>query len=179
MLFCVSLRGAETGTNNTVPASTNFQWTVNGKLAGDSAFVKATNGFGAALFLTEDENFFQEWDKPETPHLRLASRARRGVPLFTIVTFVDPGQRPDKTADVKFDITVKKPDGSVYGEQKDMIGSQYKTDKAAGQQQIARDYMGIQIEPEDPAGTYTVEAVVKDNVRKVELHLTHQFTVEK
>jgi hypothetical protein len=38
--------------------------------------------------------------------------------------------------------------------------------------------MGIRIEPKDPAGTYTAEVVVRDNVKKRELHLKRTFTVK-
>ncbi len=179
ILFYISLHDAKATTNNISAASINFQWIVSGKFAGDSDSLKATNGFGARLDLTEDEKFFARWDTPEIPYYTPVTIARRGVPIFTVVIFVDPGQRFDKTADVKIDTMIRKPDGSIYGQQTNMIGSIFRTDKARGRQQLAYDYMGIRIEPKDPAGIYTVEAVVKDNVKKVELHLTQKFTVEK
>ena len=37
--------------------------------------------------------------------------------------------------------------------------------------------MGIRIEPQDPAGVYTVEATVRDEVRNVELDLKTTFKV--
>jgi hypothetical protein len=60
-----------------------------------------------------------------------------------------------------------------------LVGAQEKIDPAPKALQLARDFTGIRIEPKDPAGVYTVEVVVKDHVKKVELHLVRKFTVEK
>jgi hypothetical protein len=88
-------------------------------------------------------------------------------------------QKADKTADVTFETIIRKPDGSLYADQKDMIGAQGPIDPSPKALQLARDYEGVLIEPKDPAGVYTVEVVVKDNVKKVELRLMRRFTVEK
>ena len=45
--------------------------------------------------------------------------------------------------------------------------------------QLTERRMGIRIEPQDPPGVYTVEAVVRDNVKKIELPLKATFEVPK
>jgi hypothetical protein len=145
----------------------------------DSVTLVSTNGFGVQFALTEEEKIFADWDKPVPPHYTPVSVARRGVPIFTVVVFAGAGLRSNGTADVTFDAVIRKPDGSVYGRDKDMVGVQGRIDPSPKALQLARDYMGIRIEPKDPAGTYTAEVVVRDNVKKLELHAKRTFTVEK
>jgi hypothetical protein len=137
-----------------------------------------TNGFGVQFALTENESLFADWDKPVPPHYTPTSAARRGVPIFTVVIVSGAGVQNDGTADVTLDAVVRKPDGSVYGRQKDMVGVRGRIDPSQKALQLCRDYMGIRIEPKDPAGTYTAEVVVRDNVKKRELHLKRTFTVK-
>jgi hypothetical protein len=137
------------------------------------------NGFGVQFALTEDESLFANWDKPVPPHYTPISVARRGVPIFTVVIIAGAGSLPDGTADVTFDAVIHKPDGSVYGTQTDMVGVQSRIDPSPKTLQLCRDYMGVRIEPKDPAGTYTVEVVVRDKAKKLTLHLKRTFTVEK
>jgi hypothetical protein len=179
-LVCISLRAAET--NQPVSSSSTNAGALPANefnVSKDSESQKATNGFGAMLFLTEDKKFFDAWEDSTPPHFTPVSTARRGVPVFTVVIFAGPGLRPNGEADVTFDITVRKPDGSVYAEQKNVVASQDRADPSPKALHLARDYMGIRIEPKDPAGNYTVEAVVRDRVKKVELRLQQRFIVKK
>jgi len=170
-MLCNTLYAADT-TNGSAPA------TVQPK--DDSIALGETNGFGVQLFLVEGERFFADWEKPGAGvHINPVSVAKRGVPICTAVIFVGAGMKTDGKVDVTFDVVIRRPDGSVYGKEKDMIGAQDKIDPAPRALQLARDFEGIRIEPKDPAGVYTVEVVVKDHVKKVELHLVRKFTVEK
>jgi len=179
MLFflCGTLYAADT--NSASPSATNGGWRVDGKPTDDSEARTSTNGFGAMLFMTEDERMFADWDKPGVPHFTPVSVARRGVPICTVVIFVGGGLKTDGKAAVTFDVVIRKPDGSVYGKEKDLLGVQDKIDSAPGALQLSRDYMCVRIEPKDPVGIYTVEVVVEDHVKKLELRLKRRFTVEK
>ena len=159
--------------------STNGSASVDVRPKDDSIALGETNGFGVQFFLVEGEKFFSDWEKPKPPHIAPVSVARRGVPIFTVVIFAGAGLRNDGTADVTFDVVIRKPDGSIYGKDKDMVGMQGHIDPSPKALQLARGYMGIRIEPKDPAGTYTAEVVVRDNVKKVELRLMRRFTIEK
>ena len=158
--------------------STNTSTPVSVPPKADPIALGETNGFGVQFFLVEGEKFFSDWEKPEPPHIAPISVGRRGVPICTAVIFVGAGLKPDGSADVTYDTVVRKPDGSVYANDKDLVGAQGKIDPAPKALQLARDFTGIRIEPKDPAGVYTVEVVVKDNVKKVELRLMRKFTVE-
>ena len=169
-MLCGTLYAADT-TNGAAPV------TVPPK--DDGIALAQTNGFGVQFFLVEGEKFFSDWEKPEPPHIAPVSIAKRGVPVCTAVIFVGAGLKSDGSADVTYDTVVRKPDGSVYARDKNLVGAQEKIDPAPKALQLARDFTGIRIEPKDPAGVYTVEVVVKDHVKKVELHLARKFTVEK
>lgn len=154
-------------------------WRKDGKAANETANMKSKDGFGAQLFLTEDAQFFQNWHKPETPRLTTLEKdkARRNVPIFTVILFVDPGTDASGAADVTCDIVVRKPDGTVYGEQKDMAGWRGNYIVPAHNLQLSAGRMGIRIEPQDPSGIYTVEAIVRDNIKKIELPLKTSFEI--
>lgn len=145
----------------------------------DTPTWKSKDGFGAMLLLTEDAKYFEDWAKPETPHLTTTNKARRNVLLHTVLEFNNPGLKPDGTVDITVDMKALKPDGSVYGEDKNVVCWKGKYDAPAQNLQLAQAHMALRIEPQDPAGVYTVEALVHDNVKKVELPLKTTFEVAK
>jgi hypothetical protein len=154
-------------------------WRKDGKPVADTPNMKSKNGFGAQLFLTESQQFFEDWNKPETPNLQTLEKdkAHRNVPVFTAILFVDPGTDASGSVDVTCDIVVRKPDGHVYGEQKDVVGWKGKYLVPAHNLQLTQGRMGIRIEPQDPSGTYTVEVIVRDNIKKIELPLKTTFEI--
>lgn len=78
------------------------------------------------------------------------------------------------------DVVVRKPDGTVYGEQqKDMVGWKGNYNFPAHAIQLTEEHMGIRIEPQDPSGVYTVEAIVHDNIKKINLSLKTTFEIPK
>ena len=154
-------------------------WREDGKPIADTPNMKSKNGFGAQLFLTESAQFFEDWKKSETPKLTTLEKPRRNVPIFTAILFVDPGTDAGGAADVTCDITVRKPDGTVYGRQKDVVGWKGKYIVPAHNLQLSQGRMGIRIEPQDPSGIYTVDVVVRDNIRKIELPLKTTFEIPK
>jgi hypothetical protein len=168
VLLCLSL-----------PAEDSHGWRKNGKAIADTPNVKSKKGFGAQLFLTESAQFFEDWNKPETPKLKdlKDGKARRNVPIFTAILFADPGMDTNGSVDVTCDITVRKPDGNIYGEEKDVVGWKGKYSVPTHNLQLAQGRMGIRIEPQDPSGNYTVEVTVHDHIKKVKLPLKATFAI--
>ena len=154
-------------------------WRKDGKPVADTPNMKSKNGFGAQLYLTQSAQFFEDWNKPETPNLKMLekNKAHRNVPLFSAILFVDPGIDSTGSVDVPYDILIRKPDGSIYGEQKDFVGLKGKYVVPAHALQLAKERMGIQIDSQDPSGTYTVEITVRDHIKKVVLSLKATFEV--
>ena len=146
-------------------------WRENGKLIGDKPNRKASNGFAAQLFLTEDATFFDNWNKPETPRLNETSKAPRNVPVHTVVLFTNPGLDAAGDADITASITILKPDGSVYAKVPTVICWKGKYATPPDKLQLVQNHMALRIEPQDPVGRYTVQILVRDNVKNVELPL--------
>ena len=138
--------------------------------------VKAVGNFGAQLYLIADEAFFQDWRKPETPTIAPVQLAVRGQPLYTAVIFYGEARDNKGLANVTYDLTVHRPDGSVYAERKPMIGWQNLAPDER-ELQLGRNYLAINIAPNDPAGIYAVDAVIHDNIGRVELPLKQTFVV--
>ena len=141
--------------------------------------MKSKNGFGAALFLTENAKIFEDWSKPEAPKFTPVEKARRNAPIFTVILFAEPGTDATGTANVTGDIIVRKPDGGVYGEQKNTALWKHKYPAHSHATQLSEGYLAIRIEPNDPSGIYTVEVRVHDQIKNVELSLKRTFYVAR
>ncbi len=152
-------------------------WLKDGKPIADQPNIKSKGGFGAQLFLTESTQFFEDWEKSVAPNLPPLIKARRNVPFYTAILFVNPGKDIGGAANVTCDITVRKPDGSIYGEMKNITGLTGTAMPQEDDLHLSKERMGIRIEPHDPVGTYTVGVVIRDIVKKVELPLTISFEV--
>jgi hypothetical protein len=139
--------------------------------------VKAQGAFGAQLWLVEGRQFFEDWRKPETPSINPVNIVQRGLPIYTAIIFYGAGRDQGGLSNVTYTITVKRPDGSVYQQRNDAIGWQNLAASDERQLLLGRDSMGIIIGPDDPAGRYTVEAVVRDNAKRTELSLMQPFVV--
>ena len=140
--------------------------------------IKASGNFGAQLYLIDDNNFFQDWRKPETPSITPVGLALRGQPLFTAIIFYGEARDQGGLGNVNYDVTVHRPDGSIYDKRDAMIGYQALAPTDERQLQLGRNYLSIVIGNDDPAGTYTVEVLVRDKVSRAELPLKQTFVVK-
>ena len=154
-------------------------WQKDGKPIPDSESRKSEKDFGAQLLLTEEAKFFENWAKPETPTLARTDRARRNVPIHTVLLFSNPGLDKSESADVTADVTIRKPDGNTYSEPAHLVCWKGAYKGAPFSLQLGGQHIGIRIEPRDPAGKYSIEAIVHDNIKKVDLELHKTFEVDK
>ena len=69
------------------------------------------------------------------------------------------------------------PDGSVYGEGKDINCWKNMRTPLPGELQVCKDRMEVVIEDKDKPGRYTVEATLRDNIRGVERSFKKHFEV--
>ena len=139
--------------------------------------IKAVGNFGAQLYLITDDNFFQDWRKPEIPSITPIQLIVRNQPLYTVVIFYGPARDDKGLCNVSYDITVKRPDGTTFTERKSMVGWQNLAPDER-ELMLGRNYLNISLAPTDPAGIYTVEMLVHDNVGRVDLPLKQTFAVQ-
>ncbi len=139
--------------------------------------IKSQGNFGAQLWLIADERFFQDWRKPDSPSIDPLETAVRGQPVFTVIVFYGPSRDEKGQSNITYDLVVRRPDGSVYNERKDLVG--YQSAAPADERMLAlgRSYLNINIGPDDPAGRYVVEATVHDAVAKTDVSLKKEFVV--
>ena len=148
-----------------------------GKPAADTPDHKSIGGFEAQVFLTDNPRIFVDWSGQKSPKIKPAEVARRGVPIYAGILFADHSLDAGGKANVTCDFTVRKPDGSVYAKEKDIPVWRSRYPAHAPGLQISEGSMGIIIDPPDPAGRYTVEAVVHDTIKKTDLTVETTFEV--
>ena len=140
--------------------------------------IRASGNFGAQLWLTENADFFQNWRKPDAPTINPVQIAQRGQAIYTVVIFYGEASTPSGQGNVSYDVSVLRPDGTSYDKRDAMIGFQNLAPADNRELQLGRNYLNITIGADDPAGLYTVNVTVHDNVSKVDLPLKQTFVVQ-
>ena len=145
--------------------------------APDPPWRSSEGDFEAMLLLTvKPEEFLEGWVEPaEGTPLDVATSVTRGVPIVAFIAFT--GCRSDKNGlcNTTVDFNVLKPDESPYG---GLTGKELWRGKPAppeGVSQLGVGFLRVTIEPEDPLGTYVVEAMVRDLTAGVSLDLRQIF----
>jgi len=155
------------------------QWWLGARQVPDESWRRAKAGFGAMILLTNDlDAFYAEWRKPRTPTIKVTDVAVRGTPITAVVLFTGCRAVGAK-CDIRVDFTVLKPDGSVYGSQKDVAAWKDKPAAPKGVVQVSEASLGIRIEPNDPNGKYLVKVKVRDMKAGTNVDVEQPFTVAK
>ena len=140
--------------------------------------VKSKGNFGSQLWLITDADFFLSWRKREMPTIAPIEIAVRGQPVYTAIIFYGAGRDEKGLTNVTYDVTVRRPDNTVYTVSNGLIGFQNLGPTDEKQLLLGRNYVGINISQTDPAGLYTVEAMVHDNIGRADLSLIQHFVVQ-
>jgi len=161
------------------PLTEKKGWLQDGKPVPDSEYRKSMHGFGAQLLVIDDDSLFENWDKPETPNLSITDTAIRNQPVFVIFLFINPGTDNSSNANVNAEVTIKSPDGKIYGHFKDMEIWQRAYPFPVNTIQLAVGNLGIKIEDDEPLGRYTIEAKIYDKIKDITLNLKNEFTAKE
>ena len=143
-----------------------------GKRLSDEPFRRTKHGFGAALYLITDGEFFDRWDRPSpgaTYQLNPVGELQRNQRFYTALLFSNALPRDDGVTEVSVDMTVLRPDGTVYASIPGLTGA--KAPRGPNDLKLADSFLKITIEDKDPLGEYRVRAVVHDKVRGVSIPL--------
>src|SRR5882724_6303491 len=141
--------------------------------------IGSAQAFTAQLWITEHEEFFHEFAQGGNVKFDGTTHVRRDVPVFLTFFITGPGIDASGAAEVAADIVVRKPDGTLYFEGKDAPCWTGKYPYSPDSTQVGDAKVKLRIEPQDPAGEYSVEATVHDKVKKVDLSLKKTFDVAK
>lgn len=150
-------------------APASAQWREGGEVVPDTKASKTVEGFGASLLITaEPDAFFDAWNQPPSPdykpEIKTTDFAKRGDTVVGVVVFAGCLPNPDGNCQSTVDFKMYRPDGSVYA---DLDKSELWTDKPAMPPNILQlgvSSLGFIVEPDDPFGTYRMEAKVRDEV---------------
>lgn len=156
----------------------DLAWKVDGEKIGDRENVKMENGFGAQLWLTDDQKIFNSWRNSfKLPKLNSIHTTVKNYPIYPFIVITNPGSNEENKNYVSYDIRIIKPDGNTYADIKNK--KLWMNQKALPEnvQQIAEEYVAIIIEDGDPLGKYSVETTIYDKVKNIKLSLHKDFNV--
>jgi len=152
------------------------QFKQDGKPIPDQPWRKSSGAFGAMLMLTDHPyEFVDEWKRPETPRMRTTDVAERGKPIAAFVIFLGCKEVAGNCK-LSVDFTVLRPDGTSYARHD---GGELWSGPAPApdNMQLGISSIGMEIEPNDPAGKYLVKATVHDLNAAAKVDLVRDFTV--
>ena len=155
----------------------NVWWDNDGRAPNDPSRA-ARDGFGAMMLTTSDlEGFERVWAGPTPPNLPVTDEARRGQPVHGMIIFFGCAAGADGNCNVTADLIFLRPNGSTYGEA--LQNEIWRGLPAPSPNlQLGVNAAGLIVEPNDPMGTWTIRAIVTDNVRRVTVRIEQQVRVE-
>lgn len=124
--------------------------------------------------LINDRGFFDEWQKPELPKISTEDTYKRGEEAIPVIIFGTDRKDVDGNANLSYDIKITKPDGSIYGEFKQL---EIWNGAPAPMMHLLKQPIIISLEEKDPLGVYTVEAKVYENTKKQTISFKLTFKV--
>jgi hypothetical protein len=133
----------------------------------------------SVIVTAEGDTLFRAWDSGKLGFkvVPVGNAARKQF-LSAVVLFTGCQADAAGNCNAEMTITAYDPQGKEYGA---MPGAELWKRKPAPQRgatQLSRDYMGIVIEPSDPAGTYRVHVVARDLNAKREAKSETTFSVK-
>jgi len=163
-----------------VPSISHGKWNDRqGNPVEDTEWMKSSGDFGAQLLLIGNEKeFFNRWKTPsETVKFETVSEINRGESFITPIIFSGCYVNKSGNCMVNAALKVLRPDGAIYADMAQIEIWENKPPPPKGILELGVGYLKVIIEPEDPEGTYTVQAKVTDNVKKSSFVLTRTFSV--
>jgi len=153
-------------------------WMADGKPILDRKDFKMANGFGAALCLSDSQEFIKEWQNVfKMPVVDLANLISKNQQLFVYLLVVNPGVDGSGGSEVVYDLKVTDPSGGVYGDFNKMNAFINKVRLSKNQIQRVENYISIRVEDNELYGKYHVDVVVYDKIKDVNLSLSRDFYV--
>ena len=142
--------------------------------------IKAKSTFEGMLVLTNDLTIVNRWHdtnhNPRMP-LRPIHLVHRNKSFQALFIFGNAGYDAKGLSNVTANIRILAPGGSIYWEGKDLDCSKGLSTPLPGELQPCQGQMEIVIEDKDKTGQYTVEATIRDNIRREERSFKQYFDV--
>lgn len=146
----------------------------------DTESRRSIGGFGGSLLITSDPDWEKKWNtSPETiPVFSAAKVVTQGKRIFTLIFFANPKLDANHEANITCDLKVTRPDGTESINQRDTVCFQGHPKGKPNSLYLAAPVIDFIGEPGDPTGIWTVDVILKDNLRKVVMPLKTAFTLK-
>lgn len=143
----------------------------------DSGHMKSSKDFIAQLVITDNEaKVLKNWNTPsEGVHFPTADKIERNKIITAFIVFGGCSVDKQGNCDLKMQITVYQPDGSLYSKLPVMevwTGKPVPPNRSLG---LSADYMRVIIEDDEPLGEYRIETKIMDKNSGVSMLLSSHF----
>ncbi|BBJ00486.1 hypothetical protein FGKAn22_21780 [Ferrigenium kumadai] len=152
-----------------------------GKSVAETESMKSKDDFGGSLLATTDEDWEKKWNTPpETkPNFNRAGIVPYGKKIYILTFFANPKLDQQGKANVLCDFRIFAPTGKVSLEQKDVTCFTGTIQGSPSALRLSAPVVAFSGDPNDPAGTWSVEVMLRDAVRNVELPLRTTFELRR
>jgi hypothetical protein len=146
----------------------------------DTPSRRSVSGFGGWLITTADPDWAKQLEAgaQSVPHFKEVKSLKRGVTAYTLIVFSNAKETRQSAVKLACDIKVTRPDGSESFSEQNVECFDGKLRGPRGALSLAVPVISFLGEPDDPAGLWWVDVVLRDTVGKVELKLRSSFTLE-
>jgi hypothetical protein len=152
----------------------------NGRPIAETEARRSMNGLGGSLVVTPDADWREKWNTPAdtVPHFNEAGLVARGQSLFVLIFFANPALDKNGRADLRCDLQLIRPDGSVSTNERDIVCYQGEIKGRPFSTYLAAPVIGFIGDAADPVGTWTVRVSLKDKLRNTVLPLKTSFVLK-
>lgn len=162
-----------------LPALSKAGWVdKQGNQVPDSDHMRSVGDLVAQLVITDNESqALKNWGTPsESVYFPTADKIERNKVITAFVVFGGCAVDAKGNCDLRMQITVYKPDGTVYSKLPIMEVWSEKPVPHNRSLGLSAEYMRVIIEPEDPLGKYQVDTKIMDKISGDSLLLKSNFT---
>lgn len=140
---------------------------------------KSAADFGGWVLVTPDKDWEEKWETPDdtTPHYNVTSKLAVGETVMTLIFFVNPAIDKAGNAEIRCDLKVTRPSGSISVDIKNaecykgpIHGDPYAL-------RLSHGLLGFVGEENDEKGEWITDVRLTDIVRGVSLDLRTRFVL--
>jgi hypothetical protein len=161
-----------------VASAEDFGWRdKEGNPAPDTDSRKISQGFAGWILTTSDADWQAKWNTPEheTPSFAAADKVHRGQTIYTLIFLANPKAGDDGKVDVRCDLRVTRPNGTLSIDQSDVECLKGVLQGSPNNVRLAAPVLGFVAEASDPIGTWKVDVTLRDVPRGASMDLHSSF----
>ena len=151
----------------------------HGQPVKESESQRSTGDFGGWVLVTPDEDWEEKWQTPTdvTPHYNVTSRLAVGQSVMTLIFFANPAIDQAGAAEIRCDLRVTRPSGSISIEIEDAECFKGPIEGDPYALRMSNGLLGFTGEEDDERGEWVTDVRLTDVVRGVSLDLRTRFVL--